>query len=78
MTNSKQVAKIKAETTPYALEKTFLPIKYVRKEIIVPHKATGNLAVNSFTFRIKQKKNTLTRNIMEVFQRKIHHSNKES
>ena len=45
--NSRDVASIKAATTPYVLDTIFFPIKYVIKQPKVPYKATGNLAVNS-------------------------------
>ena len=49
ITNSIVVARIIALTKPYLLDTTFLPIKYIKNVQSVPYKATGNLALNSFT-----------------------------
>ena len=55
ITYSRLVARIKEEMTPYVRDIIFFPIKYTRKQIDIPQKQTGNLAVNSFIFPNKAK-----------------------
>ena len=48
--NSSDVARINDVITPNLLLIRFLQVKYTIKENRKPNNATGNLAVNSFTF----------------------------